>query len=154
MEGKFFPHQLRSFFAGGCELSSHLFDDPGDDAPDEEIVVRADGYGFILGVLLVAGQQDRTVLVDLHALDCVLAVDEADGLAAVVRIDAAVHDDDVAFVHVSVHHRDTVDAEEEGRGAMLHQQFHQVKLFPNFLCRRRETGLDGAGEGELKRVAV
>ena len=38
-----------------CDLTSHLLDDPGDDAPDEEIVVRADGYGFVLGVLLVAG---------------------------------------------------------------------------------------------------
>jgi len=38
-----------------CDLTSHLLDDPGDDAPDEEVVVRADGYGFVLGVLLVAG---------------------------------------------------------------------------------------------------
>ena len=37
---------------------------------------------------------------------------------------------------------------------MLHQQFHKVQFLPYFLCRRRETGLDGAGEGELKRVAV
>ncbi len=91
---------------------------------------------------------------DLHPLDGVLAVDEADGLAAVVGVDAAVHDDDVALVHVGVHHRDAVDAEEEGRSAMLHQKLYEVQLFPHFLCRRGETGLDGAGEGELKRVAV
>jgi hypothetical protein len=36
-------------------ITSHLLDDPGHDAPDEEVVVRTDGYGFVLGVLLVAG---------------------------------------------------------------------------------------------------
>ena len=73
-------------------MTSHLLDDPGDDAPDEEVVVRADGNGFVLGVVLVAGHKDGPVLMDFHPLDGVLAVDEADGFAAVMRIDAAVHD--------------------------------------------------------------
>ena len=50
---------------------SHLLDDPRHDAPDEEVVVRTDGYGLVLGVLLVAGHlgavtlraQDTTVTV-------------------------------------------------------------------------------------------
>ncbi len=160
---------MRSFFAGGCELSSHLvvkflhiwcdlsshlFDNPCNDAPDEEVVVGADGYGFILRVLLVAGQEDSPSLMDLHALDSVLSVYEADGLAAVIGIHGTVHDDDVALIHVGVNHRDAVDAEEEGRGAVLNKELHEVQLFPYLLCRRGETGLDGAREGELQGLAV
>ena len=121
-------------FAGGEEVVAigqgvHVLcflDDPGDDAPDEEVIVGADGDGVILGVVLVAWKEDGTALVDFHALDGVLSVNETDGLAAIIRLQGAVHDDDVSFVHVGIHHGDTVNLEEEGGGAVAHQELHQV----------------------------
>ena len=91
---------------------------------------------------------------DLHPLDGVLPVNEADGFAVVVRLHGTVHDDDVTLVHVRVHHRDTVDAEEESRGAVLNQQLHKVKLLADLLGGRGESCLDGAGEGQLQGDTV
>jgi len=97
--------------------------------------------------VLVAGQEDGTSLAELHPLDGVLPVDEADGLAAAVGLHGAVHDDDVPFVHVGVDHRHAVDAEEEGRGAVAHQELHQVELFPEIVRRRGESRLDAPEKG-------
>ena len=132
---------------------SGFLDDPGHDAPDEEVVIRAHGDGMVLLVVLVAGQKDSSALVDLHAFDGVLPVDEADGLAVVVGLQGAVHDDDVPFVHVGVDHRYAVDAEEESRSAVAHQELDEVQLLPEVVRRRREARLDGANKG-LERVIV
>ena len=66
----------------------------------------------------------------------------------------SVHDDDVTLVHVRVHHRDAVDAEEEGRGAVLHQQLHQVQLLPHLLGGRGESGLDGSHHQKIDAVLI
>ena len=51
---------------------------------------------------------------------------DAECLATVVGLQGAVHDDDVSFVHVGIHHGDTVNLGEEGGGAVAHQELHQV----------------------------
>lgn len=126
---------------------SGFLDDPGHDAPDEEVVIRSHGNGVIFLVVLVAGQKDGSTLMDLHTLDGVLTVDEADGLAVVVGLQGAVHDDDVPFVHVGVDHRDAVDAEEEGRSAVAHQELDEVQFLPEVVRRGGKARLDGANKG-------
>ena len=87
---------------------------------------------------------------DLHPLDGVFPIDETDGLAVVVRLHGAVHDEDVPFVHVGVHHGHTVHAEEEGGCAVTHQEFHEVQLFPDVFGRGGESRFDLAHEGEFE----
>ena len=91
---------------------------------------------------------------DFHPLDGILAVDEADGLAVVVRLYGAVHDEDVPLVHVGVHHGHAVHAEEKGRCAVTDQEFHEVQLFPDVFGRGRKTSLDFAHEGEFEGIGI
>ena len=119
-----------------ANIPSGFLDDIGHDAPYDEIVVGAYGNGLETGAVLVAGHQHGAAFADFHALDGIFAVDEADGLAAVVRVHGPVDDEDVAFVHVGINHRHAVHQEKERGGSVPHQQFYKVELFAHVLCRR------------------
>ena len=72
------------------------------------------------------------------------------------RIDGVsmVDDDDVALVHVCVHHGDTVYAEEESGRGMAYEQFHKVQLLTHLLGGGGEAGLDVAHEHAVQGAAV
>ena len=88
-----------------------LFDYICHYAPHHKVAICVDANRLKVGV---GGDKFDMVFVALYALKCKLSIDKANGRAAVVWLDAAINDDDVALVHLGIDHRRATDAKEEG----------------------------------------
>ena len=129
-----------------------FFYNPSDNTPYKEVVVRTYGDGFELCVVVVAGHEDGASVVDFNLFYGVFSVYETYGLAAVPRFQGTVDDEDVALVHIRIHHGHPVHLEKEGGRGVAHQELYKVQLFADIFRGRGESGLYRAKHIALEGV--
>ena len=114
----------------GCTYrssKSSLLDDPGDDAPNGDFVVRVHGDGREAIVVFTTRAQHDAAGGSVNPLDAEFSIKETHRFTVVVGLNGLVDHQDVALVHARSGEGYFAHAEEECRRAVGNQRLRDVQ---------------------------